>query len=224
MLRGQILELLAQFGHEETQEEAIRRFNAFLNDRSTPLLPADIRKAAYIAVMQNVTTSDKYGYESLLRIFRETDLSQEKVRILSSIALSPDSSIVREALDFSLSSEVRNQDAVFVLRGISREARETAWLWLKEKWEFIWKKWGSGILTARSITAVASPFSSEKKADEIQEFFSTRLQPSIERTVNQSIEQIRIRAHCVKHVQQQNGLVELLQFLCKPLPKPTRAS
>ena len=75
--------------------------------------------------MQNVTTSDKSGYESLLRIFREADLSQEKIHILGSIASSPDPSVVREALDFSLSSEVRNQDAVFVLYGINKEGRET---------------------------------------------------------------------------------------------------
>lgn len=39
-------------------------------------------QAAYIAVMQNVSTSNRANYESLLRIYRETDLSQEKTRIL----------------------------------------------------------------------------------------------------------------------------------------------
>jgi len=75
------------------------------------------------------------------------------------------------------------------------------------------KKLGTGFLITRFITSVASPFSSEKKADEIQEFFSTRMQPSIERTVNQTIEQVQIRAQWVKHVQQQDGLVELLRKL-----------
>eukprot|EP01018_Ginkgo_biloba_P004146 Gb_08897 [translate_table: standard] len=83
MLRGELLTALAVFGHEETKAEALRRFKVFLNDRSTPLLSADIRKAAYIAIMQNVTASNRSGYESLLRVFRETDLSQEKARILS---------------------------------------------------------------------------------------------------------------------------------------------
>jgi macrodomain Ter protein organizer (MatP/YcbG family) len=52
---------------------------------------------------------------------------------------------------------------------------------------YLEKKLGSGFLITRFITYVASLFSSEKKADEIQEFFSTRMQPSIERTVNQTI-------------------------------------
>lgn len=35
-----------------------------------------------MAVMQNVNSSNRLGYESLLRVYRETDLSQEKTRIL----------------------------------------------------------------------------------------------------------------------------------------------
>ncbi|KAK0571679.1 hypothetical protein LWI29_019866 [Acer saccharum] len=81
MLRGEILTALALLGHDETLNEASKRFHAFLEDRTTPLLPADLRRAAYVAVMQKVSQSDKSGYESLLRIYRETDLSQEKTRI-----------------------------------------------------------------------------------------------------------------------------------------------
>ncbi|KAK4752776.1 hypothetical protein SAY87_021574 [Trapa incisa] len=39
---------------------------------------ADIKRAAYVAVMQTVNSSDRSGYESLLRVYRESDLSQEK--------------------------------------------------------------------------------------------------------------------------------------------------
>jgi hypothetical protein len=44
MLRGEILNALAVFGHELTLNEASRRFHAFLDDRNTPLLPPDIRR------------------------------------------------------------------------------------------------------------------------------------------------------------------------------------
>jgi puromycin-sensitive aminopeptidase len=110
MLRGEILTALAVFGHDLTLNEASRRFHAFLDDRNTSLLPPDIRKvgegnidqflvflhlqfqwifmdwvglqAAYVGVMQRVSTSNRLDYESLLRVYRETDLSQEKTRIL----------------------------------------------------------------------------------------------------------------------------------------------
>lgn len=35
--------------------------------------------------MQRANKSDKSGYESLLRVYRETDLSQEKTRILGNL-------------------------------------------------------------------------------------------------------------------------------------------
>lgn len=44
MLRGEVLTALALFGHDETLNEACKRFNAFLADRTTPLLPPDTRK------------------------------------------------------------------------------------------------------------------------------------------------------------------------------------
>ncbi|GFZ15556.1 aminopeptidase M1 [Actinidia rufa] len=105
MLRGELLTAMVHFGHDVTQNEARRRFDAFLNDRSTPLLPPDIRRAAYVAVMQNASTRSRSCYESLLRVYRESDHSQEKTRILGSLASCPDPGIVLEVLNFLLSDE-----------------------------------------------------------------------------------------------------------------------
>ena len=55
--------------------------------------------------------------------------------------------------------QVRNQDAVYGLSGVSWEGREVAWKWLQEKWEYIEKTWGSGFLLTRFISAVVSPVS-----------------------------------------------------------------
>lgn len=46
MLRGEILTALAVFGHDETRKEACRRFEAFVEDRNTSLLPPDIRRVS----------------------------------------------------------------------------------------------------------------------------------------------------------------------------------
>ena len=44
MLRGELLVALAELGHDVTQDEALRRFIVYLDDRNTSLLPPDIRK------------------------------------------------------------------------------------------------------------------------------------------------------------------------------------
>ncbi|KAL5786402.1 hypothetical protein ACOSQ2_008794 [Xanthoceras sorbifolium] len=212
MLRGEILTALALLGHDETLNEACKRFHAFLDNRTTPLLPPDLRKAAYVAVMQKVSQSDKSGYESLLRIYRETDLSQEKTRILGSLASCPDANIILDSLNFLLSSEVRNQDAVFGLF-VSREGRETAWKWLKDNWEYISKTWGSGFLITRFVSAVVSPFASLEKAEEVEEFFASRSKPSIARTLKQSIERVHINAKWVQSIQNEEHLADAVKEL-----------
>ncbi|KAL5559481.1 hypothetical protein UlMin_035692 [Ulmus minor] len=199
MLRGEVLTALATFGDEPTLNETIRRFRAFLDDRNTPLLPPDIRKAAYVAVMQQVNPSNRWGYESLLRVFRETDLSEQKVFILSSLASCPDRKITSEVLNFLLSSEVRSQHAVFGV-AVSAEGREIAWTWLKDNWEHISATWGSGFLLRRFITSIVTPFASLEKAKEIEEFFASRSKPSMSRTLKQSIEQVQINAKWAESV------------------------
>ncbi|PSR93603.1 Aminopeptidase [Actinidia chinensis var. chinensis] len=212
MLRGELLTAMVHFGHDVTQNEARRRFDAFLNDRSTPLLPPDIRRAAYVAVMQNASTRSRSCYESLLRVYRESDHSQEKTRILGSLASCPDPGIVLEVLNFLLSNEVRSQDAIFGLN-VSIEGHDTAWRWMKDSWDHISKTWGSGFLITRFVNAIVSPFSSKEKANEVEEFFASRTKPSITRTLKQSIERVHINARWVWSIQNERYLPEVVKDL-----------
>eukprot|EP00268_Persea_americana_P036936 TRINITY_DN364_c0_g1_i3.p1 TRINITY_DN364_c0_g1~~TRINITY_DN364_c0_g1_i3.p1 ORF type:complete len:895 (+),score=152.53 TRINITY_DN364_c0_g1_i3:409-3093(+) len=213
MLRGEILIALSLFGHDATQTEAVRRFQAFIDDRNASLLPPDIRKAAYVAVMQSVSASNRAGYESLLRVYKETDLSQEKVRILGSLASCPDPNIVLEVLNFLLTLEVRSQDVVHGLAGISREGREVAWKWLKDHWDHIIKTWGSGFLLTRFVSYIVSPFCSDEKENEVEEFFATHARPSITRTLKQSLEQVRINSRWVQSIRNEKSLGEFVKEL-----------
>lgn len=212
MLRGELLTILAELGHESTLNEAIRRFDAFCADRNSSILPPDVRKASYTAVMQKVNTSNRSGYEALLKVYRETDLSQEKGRIIGSLASCPDPAIVLEVLNFLLSSEVRSQDVILGL-AVSKEGRETAWKWLKDRWDYISKTWGSGYLITRFISSIVSPFSSTEKAKEIEEFFASRMAPAMARTLRQSIERIHINAKWIEAIRKEDKLGPVVQEL-----------
>ncbi|KAL3655741.1 AP-1 complex subunit mu-1-like [Castilleja foliolosa] len=212
MLRGELLTALASFGHQATLDEANRRFRIFLDDRNTSVLPPDLRRAVYVAVMQSVSTSNRFGYQSLLRIYREADLSQEKTRILGSLASCRDPEITSEFLNFLLSPEVRSQDAIIGL-DVSREARETAWSWLKDNWDNISKTYGPGFLITRFIASVVSPFTSYEKVEEVEQFFASRMKPYIARTLKQSIERVHINAAWVKSIQSEKHLAEAVKEL-----------
>nr|GMC49388.1 aminopeptidase M1 [Ipomoea batatas] len=212
MLRGELLNALAVFGHDATINEANRRFHIFLDDRNTPVLPPDLRKAVYVAVMQNVNKSNRSGFEALLRVYRETDLSQEKTRILGSLSSSRDPEIILEVLNFMLSSEVRSQDAVFGL-AVSFEGREVAWNWFKDNWDNLCKIYGPGFLVTRFVTAVVSPFSSYEKVKEVEEFFATRTKPFIARSLKQSLERVDINAKWVQSIRIEKHLADAVKEL-----------
>ncbi|KAI6679924.1 hypothetical protein NL676_033805 [Syzygium grande] len=212
MLREQILSALAEFGNEPTLKEASRRFHVFLDDRSTPLLPPDIRRAAYVALMQTVNASNRSGFESLLRVYRETDSSQEKTRILGSLASCPDPNIILEVLDFILSPEVLW--LVFALSlGLlfAGKGRETVWNWLKENWAYISKAQDSGLHIEWFVSTFVTPFASFEKAKEVEDFFATRSKPSIARTLKQSIEQVNVNAYWVQSIQNEEHLAEVVK-------------
>ncbi|VAH95869.1 unnamed protein product [Triticum turgidum subsp. durum] len=190
MLRSLLLIALVKLGHEETINEGIRRFHIFLEDRKTPLLPPDNRKAAYLAVMRTASTSNRAGYDVLLKIYKET---------------CPDKDIVVEA--------VRNQDAFYVLGGISLEGREAAWAWLKDNWDHVVKTWPSSSLISDFVNSTVSPFTSEEKAAEVSEFFATRVKPSFERALKQSLERVRISARWIDSIKSEANLAQTVQQL-----------
>ncbi|KAM0866607.1 hypothetical protein ACQ4PT_042519 [Festuca glaucescens] len=169
--------------------------------------------AAYLAVMRSVSTSSRPGYDSLLKIYRETSEAQEKSRILGSLSSCPDKDIVVEALNFMLTDEVRNQDAFYVLGGISLEGREVAWAWLQENWDHVVKTWPSSSLISDFVNSTVSPFTSEEKAAEVSEFFCTRVKPSFERALKQSLERVRISARWIESIKSEPNLAQTVHQL-----------
>ncbi|XP_074286874.1 aminopeptidase M1-like [Silene latifolia] len=211
LTRGGILLALSMLGHDTTIDEATSRFNVFLTDRNSSVLSSDVRKGAYVAVMHKVSSSDKSGYEALLRVYRETDQSQERARILGSLGSCRDSDIILEVLNFLLSSEVPIQDVVHGL-AVSREGREVAWKWMKENWDHISKHY-TGHLLCHFVSSVLSKLSSDEMLQEVEEFFASRTKPEIARHVKQSIEKIRINVKWIESVRTEESLIGVVQQL-----------
>ncbi|KAK4269134.1 hypothetical protein QN277_022328 [Acacia crassicarpa] len=213
LLRGEVLQALSTFDHSETQQEALRRFPILLDDSNTSLLSANTRRAAYVAVMRNTTAKSRTGLESLLSFYKSTDVSQEKERILRCLASSSDPNIVLEVLNLLFSDEIRLQDIKGVLAGISSEGSETAWRWLKDNWERILTKYGAGLLLTDCINQIVPLANSNERADEIEEFFASRMKPSIAMNLKLSIEQIRIKARWIQSIRQEHSLQDTIKQL-----------
>ncbi|CAI9757692.1 unnamed protein product [Fraxinus pennsylvanica] len=211
LMREEVLMALASFGHPQTHEEATKRFHAFLDDKNTSLLPVNTRKAAYTAIIRNTSAENREGLDWLLKLYREVGSVQEEARVLRFIASSPDPIIVTEVLNLMLSDEVRRQDIVYILSGISWECRATAWSWFKENWERILKTWAPEMLLTHFVRDIIAPFSSHEMADEVKEFFATHPVPSVDMNLRRSLELINSIAVALRFGNL--GSVEALQCL-----------
>ena len=69
--------------------------------------------------------------------YRHADLSEEKLRILRSLASIKDKELKKQVLEYSLTDEVKSQDSAELLISVAltKDGRELAWEFFKKNWE-----------------------------------------------------------------------------------------
>ncbi|KAI0228894.1 Puromycin-sensitive aminopeptidase [Lamellibrachia satsuma] len=189
MLRSLVIGRLGRSGHKDTIAEAKKRFAAHCS--SIAVMSADLRAPVYATVLAHGATEE---YEQMLKLLSAADMHEEKVRILRSLGAVRDKKLIQRVLDLSLSKDVRSQDTVFVIGGVtgSAEGRELAWKFVQDRWNDLHDRYKGGFLLARLIKFTTENFVTEEKAKEIEAFFVKNPAPAGERTVQQSLENIRL--------------------------------
>lgn len=191
LLRSLVLGRMAALNDEDTIQEAKKRFE--LHVSGATLLAADLRSPVYRAVL---SVGDTDTYETMLRLYREADLHEEKDRILRALGAIKDETLLAKVLNFAMSDEVRAQDTVFAIMSVAMtyKGRVMAWDFFKENWKTLLDRYGGGFLISRLVKFTTENFVTEERAKDVEEFFKDHPTPGTERTVQQSVESIRLNA------------------------------
>ncbi|EEC12055.1 aminopeptidase, putative [Ixodes scapularis] len=186
LLRSTVIGRLARFKDEAVLTEAKKRLEAHI--AGTAIIPADIRSVVYQAA---ASTADRKLYDALLKLYRSTDLQEERNRIAAGLAAFTDPELIQATLEFALSSEVKTQDAVFVIISCAATpiSRDMAWRFLQSNKGIICERF-SGFLITRLVKVGIH----RALHFVLQSFFSQNPFPGTERTVQQSLENIRLNA------------------------------
>ncbi|CAN0321806.1 unnamed protein product [Pylaiella littoralis] len=152
-LRPLLLRTLHLSGYKEIDEEALKRFDAYANDRAGSAPPADLRYAILAtavgvrgdsafrqsrgrqplgALFSSEESDPPAGRETtrVIEIYRATDSGEEKRQCLSAIGKAKDPALLAEAMDFILDSgEVRLQDAGLALASLATSALGSKLVW-----------------------------------------------------------------------------------------------
>jgi aminopeptidase N len=102
--------------------------------------------------------------------------------------------ILKDLLKRALGDEVRSQDTMIVLvqTSMNHIGRDLAWDFIKENWSELDRRYGKGGFAIMRIVGITGGFTTMERHDEVANFFVKNPAPSAARTIQQSLERIRL--------------------------------
>lgn len=153
-------------------------------------------KAAAYGVM--AWSGNAATYEKLKNMYREETVPEDKTKLLASLGMFSEPLLIRKALDFSMSDEVRYQDSFYIPAYVSSNPAGKGILmdWTKRNWDGLESRFKSGThMLGRYVDNLASSTKKGSKA-EISRFFSpkSKSRPDIRSSLDQTLEIVEINS------------------------------
>lgn len=146
-----------------------------------------LARSALIVAAQN---GDSQFFDQLQQVSKTSDNPDVKEAALYSLAEFRNPTLLRRALDYAVSGQVRNQDAIilFVIALRDRDTRPIAWDYMKANWN----KVSAQITPLIGSVMVGSTgrFCSAEKAQEVQTFFQAHPVVAAQRAVGRATDAI----------------------------------
>lgn len=189
LLRSFTISALGKLGDASIIDEAESRFKKFLKNSNS--LAADLREPVYSLVAWNGNSST---HKQLISLYRKAKSQEEKLRFLGALCSFKDEKLLLKSLDFSQTSEVRSQNMQLPIMRVASNpyGKKILWPWLKKNWKKLSKKVGQGNPLFNRIVASLSLVADKSMESELKQFFKKNPTPGTERTLQQTLERIRI--------------------------------
>ena len=189
LLRSTVLSQAGSYHDPDVTAQASERFQKYLQDRET--LAPNLRGVVFALAAQS---GGKDVYDQIWGLEGETDLAEEKIRLLMSLTRFQRPELLNSTLADSLSAKVRSQDSITLVAGVAAnpKGRDLAWEFVKDNWAEFDRRYGGGGFGLMRLVSICSHFNSQEKADEVDSFFAEHPAPAAERTIRQALERVRL--------------------------------
>mmetsp|Transcript_10839 Transcript_10839/g.14084 ORF Transcript_10839/g.14084 Transcript_10839/m.14084 type:complete len:887 (+) Transcript_10839:126-2786(+) len=200
LARATLIGLLSRFAGADpgVQNEARRRYDLWLQSpEDTANLPSEYKVPVLKIVLKNGGIKE---FEEVLAYHDKAELIAEKKVVMNSIGAIADPDLKKRVLEWTMTDTVKVQDFFYPMGSVSQSGQTG----LNITWEFFQRELNSGLKEKLSgavpammdavIVYCCSGFSSNEKADEIEEFFKQNPLPNNTRKISNLLETIRINA------------------------------
>ena len=186
LLRPLIVGLAASADHEETLT-FIKNAYAKRLAEGEQSIDADLRGIVYGTTAR---LGGQKEFDQLLKMYKKTHSSDEKLSLTAGMTSFKQPEIHQQIFDLIQSDTIRTQDNSYWIAYslMNRYSRQSTWEWVKSSWDWLKQTMGTDMSFARLPIYTARQFATQEAIDDYVEFFSARLEPSIERSYNQGLE------------------------------------
>lgn len=194
LLRSLAISNVGMSGDQEVVKEAQRRFKLFLGGDHAALHP-DLRATVYQIVIRH---GGSETYQAIKKLYRVTETPDQKLNALAALGHVAEPELISDALNFSLSEEVRPQDIIYIIAslGSNPHSRRASWSFVKSHWGVLEQRYLSNFaILGNLIKYTAAGLSTEADAAEVEQFFAGKDTSKIIRPLSQSLESIRANAN-----------------------------
>ena len=203
-LRATLFGVLGEIGRDpQIIAQAKELTNKYIANQAS-VEPSLVRPAAMIAT----ENGDSHLFDQLQQLSKTSNNPDVKMTALISLANFHNPALVRRALDYATSGQVRNQDAIFlfVVALRSRDTRQVAWDYIQKNWEKVHAQMTT--MMGGYLVQSTGSFCSAEKAQEVQTFFASHPVAAAQRAMQRASDSIHDCA--VLRATQQPKLTEWL--------------
>ena len=195
LLRSTVLSQAGNYQDSEVLQQASEQFAKYLAEPAS--VRPDLRGVVYSLAAQ---AGNESTYQQLSDLERKASLQEEKIRLLISLARFNQPELLQDALERSLTDDVRSQDSITVISAVAGNirGRQPAWDFVKDNWAELDRRYGGGGFGIMRLVSITNNFAEMDKLADVEAFFQEHPAPAAERTIRQALERIRLNATWVE--------------------------
>lgn len=185
LLRPIIFSLSLSSDTTETLNFAKEQYGNKLSGKNN--INPDLRSSIYSTIARKGGMPE---YEQFLKMYKETDSSEEKLSITSALTSFKQPEVHEKVLKLIKSDVVRLQDISYWIAYslMNRYSKQATWDWLRDNWSWLTNNIGSDLSFSRTPVYAARNFADEKFIKEYVEFFTKNMNMTLKRSYNQGLE------------------------------------